>query len=355
MSVHFHERDSLSEPIGKVQIDGSVMKVCVLSEKSWSEFLNGFLSEFTVFAPLKRRESVEYEEITSEKVKEIYYEGNAPITPLKAFFIPVKENVVNQKVLKPMIVIGVPNCDLAALDLLDNIYLDEEFKDPFYHKNRENTIVFGKDCYSHKDSCHCTAYGLKPYPEKNCDVSMSVIEDTVYLKPMSEKGEAFLKKAGIDRFSDSESLPETVQKERDSIEEKLRKLNENLPDEKETRKGVEKDNEELWKHHASTCVSCGACSFICPTCHCFLLIDRENFEKVKNWDVCQFPGFARVAAGEDPLKPLHERLKYRYLCKYIYKPDMFKAIACTGCGRCIDTCIGKINKNEVIVEACKQG
>jgi ferredoxin len=170
---------------------------------------------------------------------------------------------------------------------------------------------------------------------------------------MSKKGEELLEKYRITKNEGSEELPEKILQKRNGMMESLQELNKDLPDEIASRRGIEIENVELWKKHASTCVSCGACSFICPTCHCFLLIDKENFEKVKNWDVCQFPSFAKVAAGEDPLKKLYDRLKYRYLCKFIYKPDMFKAIACTGCGRCTDTCIGKINKNEVIKEACK--
>jgi ferredoxin len=331
------------------------MKVYVLSQKKWIDLLNEIIAHCQVYAPLKKENSVDFIKVTAENSDTIYYDGNTPVTPLKAFFTPVKENVVNLKEPQQRVVIGVPNCDLAALDLMDNIYINEDYIDPCYKQNRERTIIFGKDCFQYKDTCHCTVYGIKPFIEKNCDIAMSVFEENFYLIPMNERGEEFLKKQKIDFGDPKDSLPEKLREQRDKVVDKLQEQNRELPDEKETRKGIEKSEEKLWKDYAATCVSCGACSFICPTCHCFLLIDRDNFEKVKNWDVCQFPGFARVAAGEDPLKPLHERFKYRYLCKYIYKPDMFKAIACTGCGRCIDTCIGKIDKNEVIKEACKQG
>jgi ferredoxin len=52
--------------------------------------------------------------------------------------------------------------------------------------------------------------------------------------------------------------------------------------------------------YSADCVSCGACAAICPTCTCFLLIDRPDFEKIRQLDACQYPGFERVAAGEDP-------------------------------------------------------
>ncbi|MFW6095455.1 MAG: 4Fe-4S dicluster domain-containing protein [Bacteroidota bacterium] len=81
-----------------------------------------------------------------------------------------------------------------------------------------------------------------------------------------------------------------------------------------------------------------------------MLLERRNFEKVKHLDACQYPGFEKVAAGEDPLAPLHKRFYNRYMCKYVWKPDGFESTACTGCGRCIEACIGNINKNELFLE-----
>ena len=48
---------------------------------------------------------------------------------------------------------------------------------------------------------------------------------------------------------------------------------------------------------------------ICPTCTCFLLIDKPGFEKVKQMDACQYPGFERVAGGEDALFELHNQIQ----------------------------------------------
>jgi ferredoxin len=71
---------------------------------------------------------------------------------------------------------------------------------------------------------------------------------------------------------------------------------------------------------------------------------------VKQNDACQYPGFERVAGGEDPLHELPGRFRNRYMCKYCWRPRKFKSLACTGCGRCIEACIGKINKNELFTE-----
>jgi len=31
----------------------------------------------------------------------------------------------------------------------------------------------------------------------------------------------------------------------------------------------QKNDPALWNSVAETCLSCGACTFLCPTCHCF--------------------------------------------------------------------------------------
>lgn len=321
--------------------------------EKWNTILKDLTSEYNIYAPIKSEDFLDYERINSDNVENISYNVCKPTTPLKAFMFPIKENVVRDRDNKKQrLIFGVPACDLSALDLLDKIFLDEEFLDTYYKHNRENTVLVGTDCYNFQDSCHCTTYGIEPVVQKNCDLAQSYCNDEIIFSPLTEKGESFFQKIKSE-FNEIDKIPEDVLKIRNDIKKGLDDKNKNLPDADKTREGVLKPDEEIWKKYAKTCVSCGACAVICPTCHCFLLIDKENFEKVKNWDSCQYPAFEKVAAGEDPLKKIFNRLKNRYLCKFVHKPDMFGEIACTGCGRCITACIGKIDKNEVIIDICK--
>jgi len=59
-------------------------------------------------------------------------------------------------------------------------------------------------------------------------------------------------------------------------------------------------------------------------------------------------GFARVAGGESPRKELFERFRNRYTCKFHFTPEYYGLLGCTGCGRCIQTCLGKIDMRKVI-------
>jgi len=328
------------------------MRTYSVSLKQWVKILSSVTTKYNVFAPIQKEDFIDYELITEDNIEEISYNKAKPTTPLKAFMFPIKENVVKELKKEKRIILGIPSCDLSALNILDKIFLDEEFLDTYYKANRENTILIGSDCYEIEDSCHCKSYGVNPYPEENSDISFSLIDHKVILQVYTTKGENFISEFS-DKLTEITELPKEIVEKRKSIIETLNLQNKDLPDAKETRKIVMKEGTVIWKKFAKDCVSCGACAVICPTCHCFLLIDKGNFEKVKNWDSCQYPSFERVAGDEDPLNKIYNRLKNRYLCKFVHKPDMFDEIACTGCGRCVDACIGKINKNELIIEASK--
>jgi sulfhydrogenase subunit beta (sulfur reductase) len=233
---------------------------------------------------------------------------------------------------------------------LDEIYRDKDYNDPYYSFRRENTLLIGCDCHSVNENCHCTSYGIHPLPGENTDIVLSLIEDKILLDPLTGPGKSFLKKYldSVEQISSDEK--EKLQQIRTNVEKKLEEKNQGLPDYGQTAELIGLSDELIWKKYSDDCVSCGACSAICPTCSCFLFIERPEFEKVRSIDTCQYPGFERVAAGDDPLRPLFKRFKNRYMCKYVWKPEKFRSKACTGCGRCIEACIGEINKNDLFKE-----
>jgi len=310
-------------------------------------------SSYNIFAPVRKNGGIDYISIDVETSNEIVYNEAKPATPLKMFFLPVKLNVTESKeVLKKTIIIGPPACDVEGLKLLDLIYLDEKFTDETYLLRRENSLIISTDCYKSQENCHCTTYGINPYPEKGCDISLSSEKDNHYLMTWSEKGDKFMKElssTGKIEKADN-TIFQTITTLRKKVINDLNNKNDRLPGTETTGEKIKESGKDIWKKYSSKCVSCGACSAICPTCSCFLLIDRPAFEKIKQQDTCQYPAFERVAGGDDPLKELSIRFKNRYMCKYVWKPQKFNAIACTGCGRCIEACIAKISKNELIME-----
>ena len=328
------------------------MNRIAIPRHEWDERLNQLLTSFDLFAPVENEFSCDYMKLNAETIPEITYNKPKPVTPLKNFFLPIKENVTtsNNDSL-PVAILGAPNCDVMALAFLDQIYLDKEYDDPYYEERRERSTIISADCLSIQEHCHCTSYDIEPHGNLYSDISMALLEDQVLLTVFTGKGESFLKNLGvIDSTSPENGLLHTLQERQAEVKELLSGQNQKLPGYEETGKLIKASKNGLWKKYAADCVSCGACSAICPTCSCFLLIDRPGFEKVRQLDTCQYPGFERVAGGEDSLAFLGDRFQNRYLCKYVYKPVKYDLKACTGCGRCIETCIGQINKNELFME-----
>jgi len=330
------------------------MNYYFIKKEAWDKVMEALLSSCNIYAPVVNEYSQDYELLTPALIPSILYNKPKPVSPLKIFFLPVKENVTaERKDEKPRIIIGVPNCDVEALGLLDEIYLDESYEDIFYRKRRENTLIISSDCFDIQEHCHCTSYGVKPWSENRTDLSVILSKDTVILRIISQKGEKFVRETLQASPVDDKSMISFIDVRHREIEGLLSRTNKSLPDYKETGRLVRESVKAVWMKHSATCVSCGACTTICPTCTCFLLIDKPGFHKVKQMDACQYPGFEKTAGGEDPLKELYERFRNRYMCKYVWKPEKFKHIACTGCGRCIEACIGKIDKNKIFTELAK--
>jgi ferredoxin len=223
----------------------------------------------------------------------------------------------------------------------------------FYRHRRENTITIASDCFGIQEHCHCQSYNIKPYSTKNADLAIILHSGSIILRVNTARGESFLNEIdGIKPISD-ESIISFIDSQHKETEAQLLLSNKGLPDYQTTGILINGSGGDIWKKYSSNCVSCGACTTICPTCSCFLLIDKPGFHKVKQMDACQYPGFERVAGGEDVLHEISVRFRNRYMCKYIWKPRKYKSLSCTGCGRCIEACIGKINKNELFMELAK--
>ncbi len=325
-----------------------------ISREDWNRLLIKLSDEGeNIYAPVQHNGVSDYELLNEESIGRIVYNEAKPVSPLKIFFLPVRLNVTRGgKAPGRTVIIGAPACDIEGLKLLDAIYIDEKYTDETYLSRRQNSIIIGAPCHKAAENCHCTTYGMNPWPVDGCDISMSYTGEDIVLNTMSEKGTGFM-----DELKTHVDFKEAVAGDMDKIS-KLQKevaagvtgMNNGLPGKEETGELVLSADRSFWKEHSSKCVSCGACAAICPTCTCFLLIDRPGFEKIKQQDTCQYPAFERVAGGEDPLKELSVRFQNRYMCKFVWKPDRFGVLACTGCGRCIDACIAGISKNEVIRE-----
>jgi len=329
------------------------MKFFKIDTIDWEKFLGQISRTYCIYAPQEMAGNLSYELLSSENVGQTVYSTHRAVQPLKTFFSLPQEKVTGVALqVEKTIVLGVKNCDLKAILVMDKIFLEGEFVDPFYRAKREATLIISSDCYQPRDTCFCTLLDNKPFPETGFDINLSPLDNGFLLEVGSSKGQEFIALIREDLKQVAPDLMEKREKKRKETKEKLAEINAQFATKRPFPFIVKEEYvSPVWEETGETCVECGACTNICPSCYCFLLVDTEDegkFPKVKFWDSCQHTGFARVAAGINPRPKLYERLRNRYLCKYEYRPEDLGIVACTGCGRCVEACPGKIDKREVI-------
>lgn len=230
----------------------------------------------------------------------------------------------------PTVLFGAHPCDAAAMEVLDAVF-SWDYRDKFYLERRENTTIVSLGCRHLIDaSCFCTAVGRGPDSREGSDV-FAIREEggDLLLEAVTDKGVALLERAA-DLLEDAEPLPPVAEAPSPPFDPDAVKgwLDENF-------------ESDLWREMSLSCVGCGTCTFACPTCHCFDLVDETRLGegvRRKNWDSCQFGLFTAHASGHNPRALQSERYRQRIMHKFKYYVDKFDKTLCTGCGRCVRAC-----------------
>jgi ferredoxin len=100
-------------------------------------------------------------------------------------------------------------------------------------------------------------------------------------------------------------------------------------------------DDSVWDFLHETCLGCGLCTYACPTCHCFDIVDEAEGgqgTRLRVWDSCQYPLFTHHASGHNPRPSGRERMRQRVMHKFHYLVENQGILGCVGCGRCIRNC-----------------
>jgi len=340
-----------------------------LKKENLADFLTT-LPSAPLFGTVITDENVTYENITSEQLDRIVLDAAPPVESVKGFFFPAKECVAVYPNSSPsesflnqdstQTIIGARACDLAALKVLDKVFLEGEVSDPFYQKRRQNTFIITTECVAPAKYCFCNLLGGLPYAEQEFDVNLAPISSGFLISAGSEKGQDLLDRNKSILGTTSEKQQEERKRSREAAIEQLH--NQNKYFEKPTN-SPKKDKDQIFAEvlkDASMCVECGACSYICPTCHCFLLFDHRgeanstSFIREKSWDSCILANFAKMA-GVDGMKPtprpeLRDRFENRVRHKFEWMIENLNVVGCVGCGRCEAACMGGSDIRKVVRE-----
>ncbi len=324
-------------------------------------FLEALKTQGTVYAPVKvSKESYSFKAV--QNADEIAFEALRTILPPKKFFYPQEEKVFSysgDKIIEPVekteykVIFGIHPCDLAGLDVLDSI-LTHEPADPKYIAKRQQSLIVGFSCLPDKH-CFCKSMG-NGCPDKGYDMFLTELSEHYYLEIKTSKGLIFAEKVSdiLQPVSDQDKDDyKRFWQERDGMF-----TNGFVPDNLTSTFEMEWDN-PIWDELGQRCLSCGNCTPVCPTCYCFDLVDIANLngtdgDRVRQWDSCQFVGFAKVA-GDYNFRPTPvDRLKFWYRHKLHGFEDAYAFRTCVGCGRCTVSCPSGIDDIVGVVKALQE-
>jgi len=344
------------------------MREAFISRENLGKLIETWARDKRVYVPvtfeiMNHQTTPDYELVRDKVPEKLELRGAAVAHPPKSFIFYPREVVSTypsaaaeaEVEAPPTVIVGPRGCDLRGLRKFDKVYWStkhhtEEYDDPFIIEKRKNTFIVSCDCTAAKETCFCTMVGGEPYPKEGFDLNLAPVEGGYLVTVGTEKGEKLL--AGVDALTrppTREHLDERG-RNRNSVTEAVNRQNADF------RGGTPYDKHHIeatrgaWAYVTQNCVACGACNRTCPSCTCFLLVDQSadgKYERIRDWDTCLSIGFGRTAGGNS--RPnLPERLENRIRCKFEYSRDRYGLVTCTGCGRCIDVCMGRIDMRDAL-------
>lgn len=299
-----------------------------------------------VIAPVTVDGHVEYRELTAQAPQPTGLgQGLARQSPKSSWF-PRSEPILKFRrqdrewtvedphlEFPPVAVFGARPCDAAAPEILAPLF-GWDFHDPFFERRLKNLAFVVLACNEPADpACFCTSVGVDPAGTTSGDLTLTTLADGSYAAeartPAGQKLLALLPPSA--ETVDLTALREDIQRKipvRFSTQAVAAGLRRRFSD-------------PLWERSARSCLACGTCAFVCPTCHCFDLQDEMRGGqgvRQKNWDACAFPQFTLHTSGHNPRSDQSARWRQRLSHKFSYYPEKFGRVLCTGCGRCIRQC-----------------
>ncbi|MFH1784772.1 MAG: 4Fe-4S dicluster domain-containing protein [bacterium] len=285
-----------------------------------------------------------------QETDDLYLGEGFTIEPVKKFFLEpstciLKSNYedgfnidTTKQPDKERIIIGARPCETRGLTLLDKVF-DGDSKDNFYINNRKRTTIVGLACAKPDRACFCTSMGGSPADSAGMDALIVQAGDNFVIDIITDKGKKIFSSAGED-LSKEKAKEIAKEKKKDIVKTKIK-----VPESLDTI-----FTNDYWGNISKACISCGVCTYVCPTCHCFDLVDEER-SRLRCYDGCAFADFTLEASGENPRPTKKERYRQRVFHKFDYFKKNFGENLCVGCGRCIRHCPVKIDIADVVDKA----
>ena len=252
---------------------------------------------------------------------------------------------------KKLAVIGARACDVAALKIHDQHFLQQQFVDPYYKARRENLLIVAVNCSHPASTCFCHSTGDGPFVSDSFDIALTELQNGFLIEAQSPQGNKIIAALSLQNGT-QEQLEES-----EKIKTRASKQNRALPKlDIKTRLFDELENEN-WHSIATKCLSCGNCTAVCPTCFCHSEneapeLDGSSSTHYREWDSCFGQGHSYIH-GIPIRSETSQRYRQWLTHKFASWHDQYGRSGCVGCGRCITWCpvgIDVIESIKIIVE-----
>lgn len=254
----------------------------------------------------------------------------------------------------PVAVFGCRPCDARGIAALDRPFLHGPYRDPYYAERRRRLLVVSLTCNTPRAVCFCDWLGSGPADPEGSDILMTELEGGCLLEAASPEGETLLKDAALaDILTEGDGhLAAALALRGASLD-----MRPAAPDLGGIREALDArfNDADFWRDMTAHCLSCGACTHICPTCWCFNISDEgQGLEgrRLRSQDSCMSPHFTREASGHNPRALKALRMRNRISHKFCRYPAAWNgAFSCSGCGRCISACPVQFDIRRVLLAA----
>lgn len=320
------------------------MTVLRASKKDLGKILEAIASKQRLVAPIADRVGVAFAEV--DDATEICLEYRNSHMSARGVIFPQCETLLTfddgaatdaGAAYPDTVLFGVRPCDARAFTMLDKVFSWEDTEDPYYLGRRRSTTVISLACNEPGAACFCTSVGGAPDDVAGSDVVAVDLGEKVLLRGVTDRGEALLKEFAGGAKPAEDSEVEAGEQAAERARKQLPAVR--IPADLAGLKAL--FDSDVWEEFALTCLGCGACTYTCPTCHCFDITDEHRRgvgHRVRSWDTCAFPLFTLHGSGHNPRPAKNTRVRQRVLHKFLYCAENFDEAFCVGCGRCVSNC-----------------
>ena len=316
-----------------------------------------------VYRPFRDGDALEFSRRPTESAKHTVFPRSEGLFTFRKEGDPEAPNNRKLTLTEPeepgkAVVFGVLSCDARGFFAFDPVYdgcgTKGIAKDVYYLKRRENTVLIVKACKTALATCFCHWTGGGPASTQGADVLATDLDKGLLLEAVTERGAALLDSPRLGASTDAQV------KEAADAHAAVEKAMGPAPALADAPKALLAlfDNAGFWQNQSAGCLSCGACTYLCPTCYCFNLTDEGNGiagTRIRTWDTCMSALFTLEASGHNPRNGKAARLKNRVGHKFSYYPTIHGGrFSCCGCGRCIKSCPSSIDIRKIVLNAIKE-